>query len=285
HLLLVGDPQLTDGNSYDRPGFLLRITEFYSDVYLGRSYRHLQKRLMPKATVFMGDLMDGGREWDDIGFAQEATRFHRVFPSDRPRFFMAGNHDLGFGDGIRAHVAQRFQSEFGSTSYTFRAAHYSIVVIDTVSLSAHNDLQTKQQAWDVIEGMLPPQPRILFTHVPLYRPPGTDCGPDRQGRTREIRQGQGYQYQNLVDEALSQKILERINPVAVFSGDDHDYCYVEHGVSKIPEISVPTISMAQGIRYPGVILLDLSPEAEYIATKLCWLPDQISIFISYGVLA
>lgn len=66
-LLLIGDPQMTDAFSYDRPGVLLRISEFFSDLYMCRNYRHLQRRLEPKGTIFMGDLMDGGREWDDHG--------------------------------------------------------------------------------------------------------------------------------------------------------------------------------------------------------------------------
>lgn len=238
---------------------------------------------------------------------KQATRFRRLFKSNRPQYFMAGNHDLGFGDGIQTHVMERFQGEYGPTSYTLSTGTpYSIVVVDTVSLSSsHTDLATKRQAWDVIERHLPPQPRILMTHVPLYRPPGTSCGPDRQGRSREIRQGRGYQYQNLVNAELSRQLLDRINPVVVFSGDDHDYCLVKHGNDKdeeIPEISVPTFSMAQGVHYPGVILLDLSitpptttasdtqqeedttTTTAALATKLCWLPDQIAIFIGYGCL-
>ncbi|KAI7886798.1 Metallo-dependent phosphatase [Lichtheimia hyalospora FSU 10163] len=293
-LLLIGDPQMTDAYSYDRPGVLLRISEFFSDLYMDRNYRHLQQQLEPKGTIFMGDLMDGGREWDDIGWKKQATRFRRLFKSNRPQYFMAGNHDLGFGDGIQTHVMERFQGEYGPTSYTLSTGTpYSIVVVDTVSLSAtHTDLATKRQAWDVLERHLPPHPRILMTHVPLYRPPGTSCGPDRQSRSREIRQGRGYQYQNLVNPELSRQLLDRVNPVVVFSGDDHDYCLVKHDKDEeIPEISVPTFSMAQGMHYPGVILLDLSitPDSKdtttaALATKLCWLPDQIAIFIGYGCL-
>lgn len=238
--------------------------------------------------------------YDPSRWKKQATRFRQLFKSNRPQYFMAGNHDLGFGDGIQTHVMERFQREYGPTSYTLSTGTpYSIVVVDTVSLSAtHTDLATKRQAWDVLERHLPPQPRILMTHVPLYRPPGTSCGPDRQGRSREIHQGRGYQYQNLVNADLSRQLLDRINPVIVFSGDDHDYCLVKHNKDdeEIPEISVPTFSMAQGVHYPGVILLDLSITSDHkqqeekdtttaaLATKLCWLPDQIAIFIGYGCL-
>lgn len=201
---------------------------------------------------------------------------------------MVGNHDIGFGDGIKSEVLQRYTEEFGSTSYTIERKHYSIVVIDTVSLSATKDLPSKHEALGVLEN-LPPQPRILMTHVPLYRPQGTDCGPDRQN-SFEIRHGRGYQYQNLLSQELSDMLLDRIQPIAVFSGDDHDYCRVWHNDNQTLEITVPTFSMAQSLRYPGAILLDLSTplnqtRPDHFSTKLCWLPDQVGIFISYGYYA
>lgn len=198
---------------------------------------------------------------------------------------MAGNHDIGFGNGIKSHVYDRFKAEFGPSSHVIRtSSSYSIVVVDTVSLSANN-LTSKDEALRLLDTQLPPHPRILMSHVPLYRPPGTSCGPDRQGQSDEIYQGTGYQYQNLLAEDLSQLLLERVNPVAVFSGDDHDYCAVWH--NNALEITVPTFSMAQGLKYPGVLLLDLSPSEgdNSFATKLCWLPDQIAVFASYGYLA
>ncbi|KAI9495609.1 Metallo-dependent phosphatase-like protein [Zychaea mexicana] len=309
-MLLIGDPQLTDAYSYDRPGIVLRISEFYSDLYMHRNYRHLNRQLNPQAQLFMGDLMDGGREWNDVGYQKQVTRFRRLFHSTKPQFFMAGNHDIGFGNGIKKNILERFENEFGPTSYTFNISEYSIVVLDTVSLSATNDdLPSKQSALDLLDRHLPPHPRILFTHVPLYRPPTASCGPDRQQYKKGIRQGRGYQYQNLVGERLSQQILERVNPVAVFSGDDHDYCVVNHRYNsqqftETLEMTIPTFSMAQGLKYPGVVLLDLTPTKhqkadstqqqeeggggepgqDYFATKLCWLPDQIAIFIGYACL-
>ncbi|KAI9246053.1 Metallo-dependent phosphatase-like protein [Phascolomyces articulosus] len=297
-MLLVGDPQMTDAYSYDRPGILLRISEFYSDLYMHRNYRHLNRQLRPQATLFIGDLMDGGREWSDAGYQKQVARFKRLFKSSKPQYYMAGNHDIGFGNGIKKNVLERFEKAFGPTSYTFNTSEYSIIVLDTVSLSATNDdLESKQRALDLLDRHLPPHPRILFTHVPLHRSPTEPCGPDRQSTKNSIRQGRGYQYQNLVGEHLSKQILERINPVAVFSGDDHDYCVVQHQYgndNQALEMTIPTFSMAQGVKYPGAVLLDLTstrqqqqlqqPHQDSFATKLCWLPDQIAIFIGYGCL-
>ncbi|OAD76516.1 hypothetical protein PHYBLDRAFT_180113 [Phycomyces blakesleeanus NRRL 1555(-)] len=338
--LLIGDPQITDAFSYKRTGILQTLTEYYSDRYMRRNYKLLTNILQPQTVFFMGDLMDGGREWDDEGWYKQTERFMRLFKTSAKMQFMAGNHDIGFGNGVTTFLQERFESVFGPPSYGLTTnTPYSIVVLDTVSLSS-SDPAVRQKALDVLYGPLPPSPRILMSHVPLYRPDTEWCGPYR-GRQNPgtIRQGRGYQYQNLLTEELSRQILERVQPIAVFSGDDHDYCEVTHtykygagygynadnvndnynentsnnggdgegdgeknnginsGASRnsgtraaasnydileVVEMSVPTFNMAQGVISPGVMLLDLSSG---IGVKLCWLPDQISLFIGYGCLA
>ncbi|KAI9010848.1 Metallo-dependent phosphatase-like protein, partial [Phycomyces nitens] len=283
--LLIGDPQITDAYSYKRTGLLQTLTEYYSDRYMGRNYRLLVNKLKPQTVFFMGDLMDGGREWDDEGWYRQTERFMRLFETSAKMQFMAGNHDIGFGDGVKTSIQERFETVFGPPSYSLPTnTTYSIVVLDTISLSS-SDPAVRQKALDVLYGPLPPSPRVLMSHVPLYRPDTTWCGPYR-GRQDPgtIRQGRGYQYQNLLTEELSREILERVQPIAVFSGDDHDYCEVTHtyrygtDALEVVEMSVPTFSMAQGVPSPGVMLLDLSLG---VGVKLCWLPDQISVFIGY----
>ncbi|KAI7863938.1 Metallo-dependent phosphatase-like protein [Spinellus fusiger] len=301
-LLLIGDPQLTDAYSYNHTEPLQSVVEFYSDRYLRHNYRLLLTRIVPETVFFMGDLMDSGRTWRDQGWLFQVNRFFTLFDIDpstahttTPPYskvqFMAGNHDLGFGNGVLPFLQERFESVFGPSSYTLNTTTpYSIVVIDTVSLSATLP-ELRQRALEVLLGPLPPPPRILMTHVPLYRSPDAECGPHRQSHSRTLRDGAGFQYQNLVSPDLSQQILEHVQPVLVFSGDDHDYCRVTHALSngkEAVEMTVPTLSMAQGVRGPGVVVVRLSsdtagtPRAD---VQLCWLPDQISVFIGYGWLA
>ena len=54
-----------DENTYERRGILLRLSQFYTDLYMKRNWRLIQKILEPRMTIFLGDLFDGGREWDD----------------------------------------------------------------------------------------------------------------------------------------------------------------------------------------------------------------------------
>lgn len=164
----------------------------------------------------------------------------------------------------------------------------------------------------------PDLPTILLTHVPLYRPPGTPCGPKREkyppiplpeGQTTPVIPddrnalsiAKGWQYQNVLGDQDSISLIKKIGNVRhVFSGDDHDYCEVFHDDQKenVKEITVKSMSWAMGVRKPGFLLLSLwnpldadglplqvtkDPRAS-MQTHLCLLPDQIGILIRYGVL-
>ena len=54
-----------DENTYKRRGLLLKLSQLYTDLYMKRNWLFMHKILHPKMTIFLGDLMDGGREWDD----------------------------------------------------------------------------------------------------------------------------------------------------------------------------------------------------------------------------
>jgi hypothetical protein len=168
-------------------------------------------------------------------------------------------------------------------------------------------------------------PTILLTHVPLYRNQGTPCGPKREhwppttppkGQTSPVNPddrnaisiSRGYQYQNVLSEEDSVKLVSTIgNVVSVFSGDDHDYCEIVHPPNKnnAREITVKSMSWAMGVRKPGFLMLSMwnpigldgqplhssssghgssSQSSVTTETHLCLLPDQLGIFISYGVL-
>jgi len=65
------------------------------------------------------------------------------------------------------------------------------------------------------------------------------------------------------------------------SGDDHDYCELQHqGGAR--EVTVKSFSMAMGVRKPGFQLLSI-PEDEGgsagAVDQLCLLPDQIGIYL------
>lgn len=195
HVILVADPQLVDPHTYPgRPWPLSAFTVSHTDSYIRKSFRLLQGRLSPDTVIFLGDLFDGGREWSTIpkGLAEdhspdqrwhkygqqfwlkEYIRFGRCFLdpwlkgeiSQRASYHgrkliaeLPGNHDLGFGNGIRWPVRQRFNAYFGEGNRVDVIGNHTFVSLDTVSLSAkgQSDSGPERQGerlWDVVENFL-----------------------------------------------------------------------------------------------------------------------------------
>lgn len=165
-------------------------------------------------------------------------------------------------------------------------------------------------------------PTIVLSHVPLYRGESSHCGPFRE-RGTAIPISAGYQYQNVLTPLISKDVVEHLGAsqiAMIYSGDDHDYCEIEHDefTGRIKEVTVKSMSWAMGIRKPGVQLVSLwnpinldtaiippeAPTADIDSSKsspekpetilnmpkntvqnhLCLLPDQLSIFIRYAQL-
>ncbi|KAH7027516.1 uncharacterized protein B0I36DRAFT_364705 [Microdochium trichocladiopsis] len=161
-------------------------------------------------------------------------------------------------------------------------------------------------------------PTVLLSHVPLFRPPGTPCGPMREhwppakppkGQTtpvfpdhrNAISVSGGYQYQNVLNEADTLKLIDSIGNIKhAFSGDDHDYCEVVHSPKQesIHEVTVKSLSMAMGVPTPGFQMISMwnpidakgkslagdGSEVPTLQTHLCLLPSQLSTFMLYAVL-
>ena len=156
-------------------------------------------------------------------------------------------------------------------------------------------------------------PTILLTHVPLYRDPGTPCGPMREhwpptkppkGQTEPVNPDNrnalsvvaGYQYQNVLSDIDTDRLVGPNgvgNVVRAFSGDDHDYCEVVHPKSRggVREITVKSLGMNMGVPTPGFVMASLwNPVDQHgkslgdgptIQTHLCLMPNQIHIYMQY----
>ncbi|EWC44582.1 hypothetical protein DRE_06663 [Drechslerella stenobrocha 248] len=169
HTVLIADPQLVDPHTYTRAKPLMAATMYYIDRYLARAYADIIDGLEPSAVVFLGDLFDGGREWDtaltndapsgtgqgekahmnDAYWHQEYQRFQKLFPNEPGVLTiksLPGNHDLGFGKGIKPGVYQRFRTYFGETNSVWEIGNHSFVLVDTVSLS---DDRQNADGWKV----------------------------------------------------------------------------------------------------------------------------------------
>jgi len=58
------------------------------------------------------------------------------------------------------------------------------------------------------------KPTVLFTHIPLSRPDGMNCGPLREKGT--ITRGAGHGYQNTLNEEASNFLLQSLRPSIIF---------------------------------------------------------------------
>lgn len=276
---------------------------------------------------------------------------------------LPGNHDLGFGSGVKVPVRDRFEAFFGNMNRVDVIANHTFVSVDTLSLSARTskdtsvadlspvygppeqflegvqvtkrkaverelrrlrgepiDLRQEQKVEELLSAdftnlptMNPGEgkaelPTILLSHVPLFRAPGTPCGPMREhwppanppldiDHRNAISVSGGYQYQNVLNEADSVDLVQKVgNVVHAFSGDDHDYCEITHADNKgnVKEITIKSISMAMGVPTPGFLMVSMynpideegkplsGDQTQTLQTHLCLLPNQLATYARYG---
>lgn len=294
---LFADPQIMDDHSYPgRPAIVNFFARKLIDNYHKRNWEYVNYVLDSDTTIFLGDLFDGGRNWNDSYWFDEFKRFNSIYhkiPHKRIIMSLPGNHDIGFGETVEVEALDRFRAFFGETSSIHAIGNHSVVLLDTISLSDFSNEAVTLPAKKIMESLAPldprDPPRILLTHVPLYRNPTTQqCGPLRES-LQKFPIMKGEQYQTVIENGLTQEILSKIRPKIVFSGDDHDYCHIEHtyGASNTAEeITVKSCSMNMGIKYPAIQLLSLNTQdggPKTYQTNICYLPDPYFTLKSYLV--
>ncbi|KAI5967195.1 hypothetical protein CANMA_003252 [Candida margitis] len=286
NILLIADPQLIDNHTYPgRNSYLLSLSQHTVDQHLKRNYQQLTK-LQPRSTIFLGDLLDNGRASTNEYFTQEVARFRSIFPPVANMYTnLPGNHDIGFGDLIRTDIRDRFGETFGNPNLQTTIDGVEFIMVDTTSLSSTKN-QINQASKEFINN-LPTKstPRILLSHVPLFRDPNTNCGPFRE-KPKFESMGRGYQYQNSLTKDVTSSLLGKVEPDLIFSGDDHDYCDIVHPQGT-REITVKSMSMAMGIFYPAVQLLSYSqsPEGLKYQTRICYMQTPYVNVVVYIVMA
>ncbi|CCE65446.1 hypothetical protein TPHA_0L00890 [Tetrapisispora phaffii CBS 4417] len=300
---LFADPQIMDAHSYPgRPFIVNYMTKALLDNYHRKNWKYAQYYLDPDGTFFLGDLFDGGRYWDDDYWHNEYKRFNSIFPKKSFRktvMSLPGNHDIGFGDTIIESSLERFTTYFGETSSSHDVGNHTIVLVDTISLSDTKNTNISSIPKQFLTGFAKLQhkyPRILLTHVPLWRDPETQtCGPDRESN-KPFPLMKGVQYQTVIDYDISQEVLNDIQPIVLFSGDDHDYCKISHryqanGKEKVAEeITVKSCAMNMGINRPAIQLLSLynpsgSLREDTYQTNICYLPNPYTPLKMYSFMA
>ncbi|SCU81817.1 LADA_0C01244g1_1 [Lachancea dasiensis] len=300
HMAVLADPQIMDAHSYPgRPWIANYFTQQVVDNYHARNWKYMHHILDPHSTFFLGDLFDGGRRWNDSDWMQEYKRFNQIFPKKPNRLTvmsLPGNHDIGFGDTVIPESWARFSTYFGDPSSKWDVGNHTIVLLDTISLSdSQNEAisAVPREFLDRFDESPRSTPRVLMTHVPLWRDPNKQlCGAKRESQ-KPFPMAKGEQYQTVIDWGLSQEVLQKIEPSLVLSGDDHDYCHIEHtylsdrGSTRADEITVKSCAMNMGISRPAIQLLSLynpdllSTSKDTYHTNICYLPDPYKALRMY----
>jgi hypothetical protein len=278
-----------DAYSYpNRPQLVNWFAQKLIDNYHKRNWAYVNSILDPDTTIFLGDLFDGGRNWDDADWFEEFKRFNNIYykrANKRTIMSLPGNHDIGFGETVNITSLKRFQSVFGPTSSVHDIGNHTIVLLDTISLSDFDNPEVMANPREILDSLDAydenESPRILMSHVPLYRfPDQQKCGPLRESK-KDFPIMKGLQYQTVIDHQLSQEVLAKVRPKVAFSGDDHDYCHVQHPYHShghdlvADEITVKSCSMNMGVEYPAIQLLSLNTQDDdehTYKTQICYLP-------------
>ncbi|XP_075658234.1 uncharacterized protein C630.12 isoform X2 [Castanea sativa] len=314
-VVVLTDPQLMDKTSLGLApkSLALEIAQFYADLFMRRAFFSSIVPFKPDVILFLGDYFDGGPYLSDEEWQESLSRFKHIFGLNAqgrykniPVFYLPGNHDIGYASlhNQRPKVIKRYEKEFGMRNYRYTVGKVDFIAIDAQTLDDKQKSGRPQEdlaslTWNFVNNVsmdVQLNPRVLLTHIPLYRRDWTSCGPHRGSPVinqwvSHAVDSQEVAYQNYVLEESSNRLLELIKPVLILSGHDHDQCTVSHNskFGPIKEQTVGTISWQMGNLYPSFMLLSASnftlpntshPE-EAISTHLCFLPMQTHIYIWY----
>ena len=126
----------------------------------------------------------------------------------------------------------RYISHFGPLNRRIEISNHSIILLDAPGL-VEEDRQRLQYGYSFSSWSAKPngpvdfvkklsssatgiggKATVLFSHIPLSRPDGMDCGPLREKGS--INQGWGLGYQNTLSEEATEFLLGSIRPSIIF---------------------------------------------------------------------
>ncbi|KAJ7963380.1 Protein serine/threonine phosphatase [Quillaja saponaria] len=307
---VLADPQLMDKTSHRLApkSLALEILQFYTDIFMRRAFFASVKPFKPDVILFLGDYFDGGPYLSDEEWQESLSRFKHIFGlnaqlryTDMQVYFLSGNHDVGYASlhSQRPEVIRRYEETFGISNYRFTVGKVDFIAVDAQTLDGHAEKTLASPTWEFVKNVSTDDqlhPRVLLTHIPLYRPDWTSCGPHRSSpvinqRVSHAALDHDILYQNYVTEDSSNYLLDLIKPILILSGHDHDQCSVTHEskFGPVKEHTLGTISWQQGNLHPSFMLLsagnsgqlNASNPEEAVLTHLCFLPMQTHIYIWY----
>ncbi|KAJ2548883.1 hypothetical protein EV175_004658 [Coemansia sp. RSA 1933] len=239
---LYGDPQIEGDAKLQREPRTGRYDILVNDYYLHHVYSSTIAAFNPNYVVTMGDIFSS--QWvkrDEYykrierfkWISQRVDSLNRTVRSNRIYLYLAGNHDIGYGDETRSYHTTRFVNNFGPLNRKWtvdiNGRLHRMAILNAMNLDKTRMRQYRVEAWDFVHGLaadsakMPDLPLILFLHIPLYKPNGVCVA----NATTVYRDG-FIRYQDYLSPATSAYLLHCLSPTLVFNGHDHNGCVATH---------------------------------------------------------
>lgn len=256
----------------------VRIDKLLREWQMKQAYSIINSIYKPEVVIFLGDLLDEASFSSDENFKIASRDFSNIFPDtkNQERIIIAGNHDVGFHDQIRfnPYHLQRFHKKYSAAvniQLIRSATLKSVNIVAINSMSFYNDTcpvcslaigatnKLSSYLEDSRNETMPEYSEpILLTHVPLFRPDDTHC--DYPHRLKEKVQKRNIEGEDVMHEAASRFILERIKPRLVLAGHTHMRCTTEHEISDgstqtVKELTISSFNQKYAEKTPGFLLL------------------------------
>ncbi|KAJ1800785.1 hypothetical protein LPJ59_000823 [Coemansia sp. RSA 2399] len=249
---LYGDPQIEGDAKLQREPRTGRLDILVNDYYLHHVYGSTIAAFKPNYVVTMGDIFSS--QWvrrDEYykrierfkWISQRIDSQNTTMRSNHVYLYMAGNHDIGYGDETRSYHINRFVNNFGPLNRKWTVdidgRLHRMAILNAMNLDKTRTRQYRVEAWDFVHGLAadsakhPDIPLILFLHIPLHKPDGICVANaktvDRDGFVR---------YQDYLSPTTSAYLLHCLSPVLVFNGHDHNGCVAVHSTDVTASIPV-----------------------------------------------
>lgn len=256
-----------------------KIDKLLREWQMKQAYSIINSIYKPEVVIFLGDLLDEASFSSDENFRVASRDFGSIFPADdvnQERIIIAGNHDVGFHDQIRfnPYHLQRFHKKYSASINIQLIQSPKLKLINIVainSMSFFNDtcpvcslsIGATNKLSDYLEELrnetMPHySDPIILTHVPFFRPDDTHC--DYPYRLKDKVKKRNIEGEDVMHEAASRFILERIKPRLVLSGHTHMRCITEHEISDgstltVKELTISSFNQKYAEKTPGFLLL------------------------------
>lgn len=264
-VVFVADPQMDGLARVEREGMYGWFNNVLNDHMLRIALNSILRSVGASArlVVALGDLFYS-QHLSDAHFDHILHRYRHVVSQtvesfQLPLLNVSGNHDIGYGAELRAgsHVVQRFVQHFGALNLVHVVANHLFVVVNSLALDGASDRALYDAAWAHVDAAAAAaaehsMPVILLVHIPLYKP-SYSCPGDVIEQSSYAADMDGAWYQTVLSANTTLLLLERLRPVLVFSGHDHEGCVYRHNNETVEH----TVRAAQGFYETNLAVLSI----------------------------